>query len=438
MNTIHIKALFLAGLQSWLSDRRTIFMRLFLWPNLLPFLFLFFIMIALGIMLLRTVPSGSISTSTVGVTYSIYGDQKYITNINNVFTAENLHLRYIALKNDEVGIHEAITSKKIAFALNIRSSDDGNLEIAIVYDRSRDYIHKKWVDDIKSKGPEIALEIRKKRFDANSTNIDKKTMAFALAPINLKVTPYGNSNGAMAGAIIVFFLWGVLLVAPLDTSASIASSQMLTDTNEDFISIWKSAGVLGSDIIIGRFLSALAVFILALIVYFIYVYTWSSLYILFTGYLVGLMSESQLSNENFYIITIGFQKLVDSIHIQDVIYLFIMLASTGSVLIMLRLKLSLYINDLEQVRTRLKPFEILLSNLPIVGLLMGTITQSFYVYCVPILNQLVAMQYFFKGGMSLMFLLVGVSANIFFMILIYLNTQKHVGNQNRIILNSTV
>jgi|TARA_B110000211_G_scaffold172706_1_gene195011 hypothetical protein len=433
MNIKHIHAVTLAGFQYWLSDKKTILMRLFLWPNLVPLAFMLFVSIGLGVMMLRSVPGGDVSTSG-GVSFTVYGEQTYAPLIGAVLSDKKTNFSYIKLVDiSEGSVRTSIKEKVVTFALNVGTYDNGNAEISIVYDRERDYIHKKWIEEIKDRGPDIALAIRKARFDILRLSIDNSQIAYALAPINIDVVAFGKSNGSMAAAVMVFFLWGILFVAPLDAAASIASSQMLSDTSEDFISIWKAAGVKPGDIILGRFISSLGVFVLALVAFFLYVFLWTSLYIYIADLLVGAMNQKQLSNEDLYMLTTGFKELIEGINIGQVFSLFIMLISTGALVKMLRLRLSIHISDLEQVRTKLKPIEMLLYNLPIVGFVAGTLSAGFATFSIPLINLLVMMQYFFKGGVSCSILLTGVSVNAFFTILVYLNARKHIGSQARLI-----
>lgn len=437
MNIRHVHAVSLAGLQYWFSDRKSIIMRFFLWPNLMPIVFMLLVGLGLSVMMLRSAPSAGISAPS-GSSFTIFGDKGYDVAISQVMTDNKTRFTYIPLKEaSPESATKAIQEQRVTFALKVNSLADGKVEINIVYDRERDYIHKNWIDKIKDRGPDIALAIRKARFSEYRVTIDEAVIAHTLAPINLKVTPYGKSNGSMTAAVMVFFLWGVLLVAPLDAAASITSSQMLSDTSEDFISIWKSAGVEPGDMVIGRFIPAILVFVLALLTFFLSLAFWTSLYLYMVDILVSAMNKSQLNNEDLYLITVGFRDLVQSISVSNILTLLIMLISTGCLIIMVRLRLSVYSCDLEQVRTKLKPVEVVLYNLPIIGFLAGTFTPSVLIFSFPVMNQLIMMQFFFKGGVPHEFLAIGLVANFLLMTLVYVNTRRHISSQQRLIINGT-
>lgn len=433
MNVKHIRAVNIAGLQYWLGDKKSIIMRLILWPNLIPLFLIAFIGLALGVMLLRSAPGGDIS-SIGGLTYSVYGDTNYSKQIDSALSEkkERFELIYLA-DNSQKGIREAIKSKEITFALNVTiNKDKGDLNFDIVYDRSRDYVHKEWIKVVKNSGSDIALSIRKERFSTSEHSFDDAVINYNLAPFRIKEAAYGKSSGAMVSAFIVLMLWSILLVTPLDAAASITSSQMISDTSEDFISIWKAAGVNSGDIVLGRFITSLSVFVLALVAFYTYITLWVTLYIYVTDIFVSVVDKNNLNNETIYILTTGFKDLIQSLAIGDLFALFAFLMSSGSVILMLRMRLSVYISDLEQARTRFKPFEIILFNMPIIGFVAGSFTLSPVIMCVPILNQLVAMQYFFKGGISFTLLIIGIASNLLVSYVLYLSTQSHIGKQKRL------
>lgn len=435
MNINHIYAVSLAGFQYWLSDKKTIFMRLFLWPNLVPMFFIVFVGIGLGVMLIRSVPESEVSKFG-GVSFTVYGEQEYSSVISDVLSDKKTNFSYRNFDDlSESRVQSLIKNKEITFALKVVTYDNARVDISIVYDRERDYVHKKWIDAIKDSGPEIALSIRKHRLSLYPLIFDKSLTSYILSPIHIDVAAFGKLSGSVSAAIMVFLLWGALFVAPLDSAASVASTQMLSDTSEDFISIWKAAGVRSGDMVIGRFLTALCVYIFAVVIFFFYIYAWTSLYIYIVDILVGAMSKDQLRNEDLYALTRGFKELVENIKFGHLISFFLMLISTGAFIILIRLRLSLYIENLEQVRSLFKPIEIILYNLPIVGFIAGSFTANFMTSSIPVINQLVVLQYFFKDGAPYSFMANALMVNALFTLLLYFSTSKHVGSQDRLIHN---
>jgi hypothetical protein len=434
MNIKHIQAVSTAGFQYWLSDKKSILLRLVMWPNLIPLLIVLFIGFALTVMVFRSEPGGDMSAGG-GVTFAIYGDTSYNSQIA-IALKQGGKERFTLVEtteNDESSIHNAIKNKSITFAIKVTTHKEGNVVLEIVYDRARDYVHKEWINVVKESGADVALSIRRLRFEQSEHLIDSKLVDYNLAPISIDESAYGKSTGSMAAAFMVLMLWSILLVTPLDAAASIASSQMITDASEDFLPIWKAAGVKAGDIVLGRFITALGVFVIALFVFFVYIFFWVSLYIFGADLFVSMLNESQLNNENLYMLTTGFKELIQSIGLKEFISLFLMLISSGAVLLIFRIRLSVYIQDLEQARTKLKPFEIALFNLPLIGFLVGALVPSATLMSVPILNQLVMMQHFFKGGLSWSLIFIGIMSNLVVCSLVYLSAQKHTGNQNRLI-----
>lgn len=428
MNWQHIKAIFLSGIQMWLSDKRSIVMRLIVWPNAVPSLFCVLFIVVVVVMSMRTSAPGGDMSVNGGIAYAIEGGNVK-NQVAKILSTSLLNYQYVPLDNAST-LEQMISNKEITFGLAfVEDINTKELNIILKYDRQRDYPHTGWIQQTKDKLSLIALEVRKERLKDMAMPSDD--LAMALAPINFSVEGFGANEDVIFISALTFLLWGCLLMLPIEACASITSQQMLSDTCNDFMSVWKCAGVKPLDIVMGRLLTSSAVYIVSFICFMTCIIFWIGLYCLLVGYLVPMIPAEVMGNPHVYNFTIGFVSLIDSVTLSQMFLCFILILSVAILMLAMRLRLSIYVSNLEQVRTKLQGFDFVILNMPVIGFVLGAIVSGYATMSIPVFNGVVALSNMFKSDLVFGSIIVGVVVNLLLALCLLMLTARHIDSQKR-------
>jgi hypothetical protein len=428
MNFNHIRALYIAGFQMWLNDKRSIAMRLVVWPNVIPLIFIGFFAIAVTFMAVRTSsPNGDMS-SAGGVTYTIEGTD-LTGEISTLLSTYPTNFVYVPLDSGDT-LEEKISSGDITFGLSFVRDNSGKTTISLKYDRQRSYPHKVWIEQTKDRLAEVALVIRTHRL--KEQGFESSELTSVLAPIDFEIDGYGGNTSSMFLSAIAFLLWSALIIIPLDACASITSTQMLQD-NKGFLSTWKCAGVKKFDVILSRIMVSASVFIISLFMLALSIFTWVNLYLVLLDFVIPNLPQEQLNSPKLYMLTLGFYEFISSLQLGQLLLALTVVVSVSILLLALRLKFTLYASDFEQVRTKLKGIEFALFNVPIIGFLAGGFVVSYTTMSIPILNGLISITQSLKSELTLGPIVIAVMVNLSITCLVFMSVNRHIDSEQRLL-----
>lgn len=423
-----VKAIYTAGMQMWFSDKRSIIMRFFVWPNAIPLLFCGFMILAMSIMSMRTQAVDGDMSKAGGVTFTVLGESGH--KVGELLSKMYKGFTYLKARDDK-DIRSMFEAKEITFALYIQSNENDELIVKLKYDSQREYPHLHWIEQTKDKMVEIAALLRSERLSQHIN--EQSVLDYALVPIKIEVEGTGQANRSFLLPALTAIVWAVLLILPMDCAASITSQLMLNDKEHDFISTWKSAGVNSINVVIGRLLTGITVYSLGLIILLGVITFWTKMYLLLMGYIIPKIPKEKLMEPGTFSFTQGFVDLIEGIHFFDVILMVFVLVTLASLMIALRLRLSVYISNLEQVRTKLMLVDIILTYMPMLGFLIGVFSISYVTMLVPFINVISIVSGTLNSELAYQYVLIACITNILLTISLTLRVNKHIDKPHRLI-----
>lgn len=416
------KALFLQGIQTWLSDKQKLRLQLVYWPLLLPCLFLVFIVLSVAVMSSR-MDSVSVGNDVnpsikIGLTPG-----PYYKAIETVF---NLRLGYDVIPLTREEMQEQISSSKILFGIE-NTQEGERIKLTLIYDRQRDYVDKHWIDDTKHAMADISHAI-------HSSHIGLPIRpGNGLPTVSLELDAYGQSGGVSVAFALMFLFFMVLVVYPLDIAKSVLNQVCIEDLTHGQLQLLNNAKVSPLTVLISRWSATVSVYVVSMLVLCVYCLAFMMLYSLFSHAVAQHADPSLLQQPKLYPFILGFNEFYESLSFIQIFNVLLGFIFCGSLVLSVLTVPALKSAGLEQARARSKIIDIAVFNVPIMAYIFGAAAPSNWLPYIPVLNHyhlalLSANGYSISPYLYLSSILTATTI----IILVILNLQKKVFTNSRV------
>ena len=251
------KAVFYSGVERWLDDKATIRKRLLYWPLAIPAMF--FLLIAIAVTVNSSCSGQNGDLSSVGGVVVALIDNEVGQSIANVLVSPPTSYEVIFV--DEKQIIDSVNSKKATFGIYL-DAQNGQV-FKLVYDKTRNYPHKNWIDKTKSRLNELNIAIKRDMLLA--FNVPTEQRQELLKPVQMEVESFGSGNSVELIVGLMLALWTVLFIYPLECTKSIFSSLFTEDVTHDLMPLWLCARAKKSHILLGRLTAGIAIFTVSML-----------------------------------------------------------------------------------------------------------------------------------------------------------------------------
>jgi ABC-type Na+ efflux pump permease subunit len=374
MNTL--KAIYLASMASWWADKASIKQRLIYWPLGLPAIMVAFIVIALYGMSARTGVNGDFSKQG-GVVVAIQGSP-YSKQISSLLESKPTAFQTIIVSKDN--INKLIKQGEATFGLGIDETSK-KLSLTLIYDLERDYVHMKWIKLTEERMVDIAASIRGSRL--SGLGISNESINVVLAPITMKVEGFGNKTGTKLLLGLMFIIWSVLLISPLDYAKGLFFKDFIQDRTHDLMPIWLTARASKTQVLCGRVLSSLSVFVLSMSVMCLFMLFWGWLYGVLIEKLLSMGLEKTMLEPEIHPFTLGYLTFLNDISFTGISGVWLFMTIGGATALCGMLGVAITSSSTEQARNKVKIVDFIAFNIPLIGFVIGYSGVNYIIAAIP-------------------------------------------------------
>jgi uncharacterized membrane protein (Fun14 family) len=403
------KAVFYTGIDRWLDDKATMRKRLIYWPLAIPTIFFVVLSMLIAVNTLRTGQNGDMSS--VGGVVVALEDNNTGTSIANVLGSKPTVYEHIFVSKEDIA--KVVQSKQATFGLFLEDTEEGPAFV-LIYDKTRNYPHKRWIEDTQSRLNELNIAI--KRDLLTSFNVPLEQRAELLRPLSIDIQSFGSGNSVDLIVGLMLVLWTIMFIYPLECTKSIYSSLFIEDVTHDLLPLWLSARAKKYQIILGRMGAGMVIFSITLLVMTLYVGAFASLFYYLIDILITRIDAAIFSDPNISPFTIGYLEFIDGLTSLTLLKIFFGFLLLGFTALTIMLPGTIYAKSTEQSRTNNMLIDLGLSMSPIMGFVVGYAGPSFVASLAPIFGTYHVLLSILAGDTSMTILLGMLSMNCLLMI----------------------
>ena len=280
---------------------------------------------------------------------------------------------------------DSVKEQRVTFALE-HVSTGSSIELRLIYDASRDYVHTKFIEATQKRLSALATAVRS--VNLSEFNIPEKTLQAALKPVDFKVENLDKQRSNTLIIALAITFWMVCFSFALEACKRVLFHSYSSDSQFDQMTHWMTENISPFQVVLGRTSASLAVFSLSSTVLFMYAMFWGWVYHHLMAYMAPSLSAIVSDKPELYAMTIGYLEFVYASTWYQFVGVWLVLQVLGAVAISLISYFSILANSSEAIRSKTVLIDLAFSYLPLLVMVLGVSGISGYLLAVPGFNHL--------------------------------------------------